>query len=208
MGKGFVVGQELQGQSIKKCMYEAFAKRVGYSLANSTPLTTLSTLTQTHQGLEIQLEAILNDSVSALLALSYIDPSTELSIIAGTGYNGGVRLPATVINPAKMKHRSNSPRDTMRESSKILVDAELSVVGQGIMPREKTTWDSRLDEMVPFEPGVLGLELQVGGLFLGELVRQIVMDAIKLVGLFDGHLPELTQAPMSWGLQHGAVLEV
>ncbi|KAM5511660.1 Hexokinase-1-like protein 2 [Fusarium oxysporum f. sp. phaseoli] len=96
----------------------------------------------------------------------------------------------------------------MRESSKILVDAELSVVGQGIMPREKTTWDSRLDDMVPFEPGVLGLELQVGGLFLGELVRQIVMDAIKLVGLFDGHLPELTQAPMSWGLQHGAVLEV
>ncbi|KAK2684544.1 hypothetical protein QWA68_016412 [Fusarium oxysporum] len=178
--KGFVVGQELQGQSIKKCMYEAFAKR----------------------GLEIQLEAILNDSVSALLALSYIDPSTELSIIAGTGYNGGVRLPATVINPAKMKHRSNSQRDAMRESSKILVDAELSVVGQGIMPREKTTWDSRLDEMVPFEPDVLGLELQVGGLFLGELVRQIVMDAIKLVGLFDGHLPELTQAPMSWGLQH------
>ncbi|KAJ4029102.1 N-acetylglucosamine kinase 1 [Fusarium oxysporum] len=107
-----------------------------------------------------------------------------------------------------MKHRSNSQRDAMRESSKILVDAELSVVGQGIMPREKTTWDSRLDEMVPFEPGVLGLELQVGGLFLGELVRQIVMDAIKLVGLFDGHLPELTQAPMNWGLQHGAVLEV
>ncbi|EXM14923.1 hypothetical protein FOTG_16687 [Fusarium oxysporum f. sp. vasinfectum 25433] len=186
MQKGFVIGQELQGQSIKKCIYEAFAKR----------------------GLEIQLEAILNDSVSALLALSYIDPSTELSIIAGTGYNSGVRLPATVINPAKMKHQSNSQRDAMQESSKILVDAKLSVIRQGIMPREKTTWDSRLDKMVPFKPGVLGLELQVGGLFLGELVRQIVMDAIKLVGLFDGHLPELTQAPMSWGLQHGAVLEV
>ncbi|UPL02878.1 hypothetical protein LCI18_013812 [Fusarium solani-melongenae] len=185
MGKGFIVGQELQGQSIKKCIYEAFEKK----------------------GLEIQLEAILNDSVSALLALSYIDPSTELSIIAGTGYNGGLRLPAAVINPAKMKHRSNSQRDAMRESSEVLVDAELSVVGQGIIPREKTTWDSRLDELMPFEPGVIGLELQVGGLFLGELVRQIVMDAIKLVGLFDGHLPELTQAPMAWGLQHGAALE-
>jgi hypothetical protein len=29
MGKGFVVGRQLQGQSIKNCLYKAFAEKVG-----------------------------------------------------------------------------------------------------------------------------------------------------------------------------------
>ncbi|KAJ5110303.1 hypothetical protein N7532_002948 [Penicillium argentinense] len=185
MGKGFVVGHELQGQSIKKCMDKAFAE----------------------MGLEIRLEAILNDSVSALLALSYVDPSTELSIIVGTGFNGGLRLPATAFNASKLRHRSNRQEDATRKNLEILVDAELSVVGQGILPRVRTTWDSRVAALSPFGPDVLGLELQVGGLFLGELVRQVVVNAINTVGLFDGHLPDLIQAPMTWELRHGAILE-
>ncbi|CEL11445.1 hypothetical protein ASPCAL14547 [Aspergillus calidoustus] len=185
MGKGFIVGRELQGQSIKKCLYRAFAEK----------------------GLEIRLEAILNDSVSALLALSYIDPSTELSIIAGTGFNGGLRLPATAFSSSKLKHRPNLRDETTQKETEILVDAELSVVGQGILPRAQTIWDSRVAALLPFQPDLLGLELHVGGLFLGELVRQVVVDAINTVGLFGGYLPELVQAPMSWELRHGAILE-
>lgn len=37
MGKGFVIGLELQGQSIKKCLYKAFAEKVS-SLTARIPL--------------------------------------------------------------------------------------------------------------------------------------------------------------------------
>jgi hexokinase len=118
-----------------------------------------------------------------------------------------LRLPASAFSAAKLKHRPNIEDDTTRKKTEILVDAELSVFGQGILPRVRTTWDVRVAALLPFAPDLLGLELQVGGLFLGELVRQVVLDAINTVGLFNGHLPERIREPMSWELRHAAILE-
>lgn len=94
-----------------------------------------------------------------------------------------------------------------RMKTEVLVDAELSVVGQGILPRVRTPWETRVAGLLPFAPDLIGLELQVGGLFLGELVRQVVVDAINTVGLFGGYMPELIRDPMTWELRHGALLE-
>lgn len=142
MGKGFRVGNDLKGRSLNGCLSAAFQR------AN----------------LSLRLEAILNDSVSVLLAMQYLDPATtQLSIVAGTGFNGAVQLPLTALAPGKYGQRSPS---WVANAKQVLVDTELCVTGQGIFPLTK--WDRAiLDTLSPDIVDLIGLELLLGGLFLG-----------------------------------------
>ena len=156
--------------------------------------------TKIFQELPIRLEAILNDSVSVLLAMSYTEPSTELSVVAGTGFNGALRLPTCSLSPLKYDKRST---DWTRSAQHVLVDAELCVTGQKVFP--KTDWDRAISAMLP-DPDLLGLEQFVGGFFIAEIIRQVVVDAIQKVAYFDGILPPHISDPFTWRLENAALL--
>ncbi|OAA53489.1 hexokinase-1 [Niveomyces insectorum RCEF 264] len=173
MGKAFAVGA--YGKSIHACMAAAFARA----------------------RLPLRLAAILNDSVSVLLAMQYRDPATRLSVVAGTGFNGAVQLPTGAL--AAAKYGSRRAPAWRRRARHVLVDAELCVTGHGIFPL--TAWDRQLIDALPtpFQPG---LELLVGGLFVGEILRRVMADAVQQAAfLGGGALPDGLQAPFSLRLE-------
>ena len=181
MGKGFRVGIDLKGRSINYCLAARFQRA----------------------GLSLRLEAILNDSVSVLLAMQYLDPTaTQLSIVAGTGFNGAVQLLTSALALGKFGQRSPA---WVERAQQVLVDTELCVTGQGIFPL--TRWDQAiLDTMPPNIVGLLGLESLIGGLFLGEVFRSVVVDAVREAGFLDGQLPTGLVEPYSLPLETVTVL--
>lgn len=101
--------------------------------------------------------AIINDTVSTLLAAAYSDQRTAIGSICGTGHN-----------TAYIENYYGSPPKTM------LINMESGNFNQ--LPL--TEYDFRLDA-VSAQPGKQQLEKCVAGRYIGELLRLILLDFIK-----------------------------
>ncbi|KAI4197422.1 MAG: hypothetical protein LQ350_005915 [Teloschistes chrysophthalmus] len=138
--------------------------------------------------LNIRLDAIVNDSSAAVLSRAYIDPSTRLAVILGTGLNAAIRLPISSLHESKFGLRE-FPSTVV---SHVLVNTELSMFGKRTFP--STRWDGHLNahHMMPdYQP----MEYLLSGGYMGEIVRLIVIEAIETAGLFDGRIPPALSAP-------------
>lgn len=134
------------------------------------------------QGLNIRLDAIVNDTSATLLSTAYVDPSARLAMVLGTGFNAAVHLPIPSLHPSKFDSRT-VPNAV--DTSHVLVNTELSMFGKEAF--QKTRWDTILNQnhvMPDYQP----LEYLAGGPYMGELVRLILLEATGL-GLFGGIIP-------------------
>lgn len=125
----------------------------------------------------------MNDSSATLLSNAYLDPSTRLAAILGTGINAAVHLPITALHPSKLGPRL-MPRSG--EAAHVLVNTEFSMFGKTILPT--TRWDEKLNAS-HILPDYQPLEYLIAGGYMGEIVRLIVVEATAGAGLFGGHLP-------------------
>lgn len=167
MGKGFMATHGVEGQDLRELIMHACRQRQ----------------------LNVQFENIVNDSSATLLSQAYRDPSTRMSLILGTGTNAAVHLPVSALSKEKFGGRPQSWFDV---ATHVLVNTELSMYGKHVMPGSR--WDDHLNEthaLPDFQP----LEQKVGGRYLGEIVRLILVEAIQTCGLFDGQMPERLQEP-------------
>lgn len=140
------------------------------------------------QNLNIRLDAIVNDSSAAVLSRAYLDPSTRLAVILGTGLNAAIHLPISSLHPSKFGLRE-FPSTAV---SHVLVNTELSLFGKRAFPT--TRWDEHLNahHMLPdYQP----MEYLIAGCYMGEIVRLIIVEATETAGLFDGDLPSALSAP-------------
>lgn len=161
MGKGFLAAHGLLGQDLGDLIQDACSRR----------------------GLNVQLNAIVNDSSATLLSKAYLDPTTRLALILGTGVNAAVHLPVHIFAPTKFGVR---PADWHDSAKHVIVNTELSMFGAGILPYTK--YDRELlstHQMPDFQP----LEHFVSGGYLGEIARLVLVDGINNAGLFGGIVP-------------------
>jgi hexokinase len=136
------------------------------------------------QNLLIQVSAIINDGSATLLSRAYATQTTRFGLILGTGTNVSVMLPVSAIPAAKLAGR---PESWMQQAREVLVNTEYSMFGQDVLPFTK--WDEELNSchrLPDFQP----FEHFVGGRYIGELVRRVVMDAITQAELFGGQVPD------------------
>ncbi|KAL8836282.1 MAG: hypothetical protein Q9176_006431 [Flavoplaca citrina] len=134
--------------------------------------------------LNIRLDAIVNDSSAAVLFRAYVEPSTRLAVILGTGLNAAIHLPLSSLHKSKFGTR---PFPSNPEITHVLVNTELSMFGKDVFPT--TRWDEDLNahHILPdYQP----LEYLLAGKYIGEIVRLILVEAIETCGLFDGRLPQ------------------
>jgi hexokinase len=135
------------------------------------------------QGLNVKLHAIVNDSSATLLSKAYLDSTTRFALILGTGVNAAVHLPVHIFSPSKFGNRPQEWHDLAKH---VIVNTELSMFGDGILPY--TRWDKQLlaTHAAPdFQP----LEHFVGGGYLGEMARLALVEGIQTTGLFGGVVP-------------------
>ncbi|KAF4595614.1 hexokinase-1 [Ophiocordyceps camponoti-floridani] len=152
-------------------------------------------------GLDVQLRAILNDSSACLLSRAYSYTSTRFSLILGTGLNMAAFLPVSGIGRTKFGVR---PDGWFDEATHVIVNTELGMFGQGILP--VTRWDRALNREHP-RPDYQPLEFLVSGMYLGEIVRIALVEAVGATGLLGGVVPPSLLMPYSLGTETLALIE-
>lgn len=162
MGKGFLATTGVEGHDICELVTSACQARK----------------------INVALHAIVNDSSATLLSQAYRDPSTRISLIMGTGINAAVYLPVSALAREKFGERKQT---WWEEADHVLVNTELSMFGKDIWT--STRWDVELNATHPL-PDFQPLEYKVGGRFLSELVRLVLVEAVEKGVLFEGHMPE------------------
>lgn len=135
------------------------------------------------QGLSIRVEAIINDGAATLLSQAYLEPSTSMGLILGTGTNAAAYFPVTSIGSSKFGSRSAS---WFTNANRVIVNTEASMFGGGILPRSR--WDETLNNEHPL-PDFQPLEYMTTGRYLGELMRLIILEAVETCNMFGGAVP-------------------
>ncbi|KAL8692325.1 MAG: hypothetical protein Q9218_002618 [Villophora microphyllina] len=166
------------------------------------------------KNLNIRLDAIVNDSSATVLSRAYIDPSTRLAVILGTGINAAIHLPISSLHESKFGQREfpnlvatllDSSPTAATGMSHVLVNTELSMFGKRAF--STTRWDEYLNahHMMPdYQP----MEYLLSGGYMGEIVRLIMVEAIGTAGLFDGNLSATLSTPYTLDTQTLAAIEV
>lgn len=154
-----------------------------------------------NQGLDVEVEAIINDSSACLLSQAYSHTSTRFGLILGTGVNVGAYLPISLIGGRKFGAR---PVGWFDRASHVIVNTEMSMFGNNILPF--TRWDHELrnDHSRPdFQP----LELMTSGMYLGEIARFALIEAVETIGIFGGVVPASLSAPYSLSTETLSIIE-
>ena len=150
--------------------------------------------------MNVHLDSIINDGTATLLSRAYVDPATRLALILGTGFNAAAVLPVSVFHKQKFGIRPQSWHD---QAKHVLVNTEMSMFGKGILP--VTRWDDHLN-LVHLHPDFQPFEHRLGGRYLGEIVRLILVEAIEQYELFGGKYPAGLAEPYS--LECGALAAI
>ncbi|ORY14814.1 hypothetical protein BCR34DRAFT_478878 [Clohesyomyces aquaticus] len=180
MGKGFRATEGLLGEDLSELIMAPCRKR----------------------NLPVHMDSIVNDSSATLLSRAYEDPSTRFAVILGTGFNIAVHLPTKALATSKFH---GYPQKWLDEASHVLVNTELSMFGKNVFPTTK--WDDYLNE-THVKPDFQPFEHLISGRYLGEIVRLIIVDAVKTAGLFSGELPQKLDEPYSFETGTLAAMEL
>ena len=153
------------------------------------------------QNLNVRLDAIVNDSSSALLARAYLDPATRLAFILGTGVNAAIHIPVHSLDPSKFFARFFGEG---QKPSHVLTNTEFSMFGKGIFPT--TRWDEDLNAR-HIMPGYQPFEYLIAGVYISELVRLVLVDAASQAKLWGGSLPPSLQLPYTLDSKTLAIID-
>ncbi|SPJ72485.1 related to hexokinase [Fusarium torulosum] len=179
MGKGFSACNGLLGQDLGEIVRTACLNR----------------------GLNVELRAIVNDSSACLLSESYNHPTTRFGLILGTGVNLAAYLPVSAIGRVKFGER---PPQWFEKATHVIINSEISMMGRDILPL--TRWDKQLlanHSRPEFQP----LEHMVSGMYLGEICRLALVEAIESTGVFGGVVPTSLQKPYSFSTETLSIIE-
>ncbi|KAJ3238694.1 hexokinase A [Chytriomyces hyalinus] len=162
MGKGFV-NPGIVGSDVVILLQEAFKRK----------------------NLNIDVQALVNDTTGTLISHAYIQPSTRVGVILGTG-----------TNCAYVEKMENIPKykgDDAEYAKEMIINMEWGTFDdeQVVIPRTK--YDKRVDRTFNQE-GKATFEKLISGMYLGEIVRFVIVDLVKNGELFlAGGSPELNE---------------
>ncbi|RMD41842.1 hypothetical protein DV735_g3264, partial [Chaetothyriales sp. CBS 134920] len=141
------------------------------------------------QGVAVAVEAVINDGAATLLSQAYLDASTSVGLIVGTGCNTAVYVPTSVIGSSKLAGRDPA---WLEKASRVVINTEMSMFGLGVLPR--TRWDEIINVNTG-KPDFQPLEFMTTGRYLGELLRLVIVDAVEHCQFFGGVLPPVLAEP-------------
>lgn len=137
----------------------------------------------------MRIVALVNDTVGAMVASAYNDPTTIIGAIFGTGCNGAyVEDVGSIPKIASCGLPPDMPMS---------INCEYGAFDNAhrILPRTK--YDIEVDAESP-KPGEQAFEKMSAGLYLGEIFRLVVVDLFERGVIFKGHsLTKLTNEPYS-----------
>ncbi|XP_033479456.2 hexokinase HKDC1-like [Epinephelus lanceolatus] len=146
-------------------------------------------------GMDVEVLAMVNDTVATMMTCGFDDQYCEVGLIVGTGTNA--------CYMEEMRHVDLVEGDEGR----MCVNTEWGGFGDdGALNDYITEFDREVDA-ASNNPGKQIMEKMVSGMYLGELVRLVVLKMAKLGLLFDGHLSEALKTKGTITTAHVAAME-
>ncbi|KAK7108299.1 hexokinase type 2-like [Littorina saxatilis] len=146
---------------------------------------------------KVDVVAVMNDTTSTLLAGNYIDKKARIGVILGTGSNA-----------AFVDHVENIERWTgdTKDPKEVVVVVEWGCAGDnGCLDFYRTQYEKEVDNSSN-HVGSYTFEKSFSGLYLGELVRLVLVRLTQEGALFDGNLPQSLSE--TWSLTTSHVTEM
>uniref|UniRef100_A0A8D0D7C0 Hexokinase-2 n=1 Tax=Sander lucioperca TaxID=283035 RepID=A0A8D0D7C0_SANLU len=127
---------------------------------------------------ELDVVAIVNDTVGTMMTCAYEEPNCEVGLIAGTGSN------------ACYMEETKNIEIVEGNEGRMCVNMEWGAFGDnGCLDDIRTKYDQAVDEN-SLNEGKQRYEKMCSGMYLGEIVRQILIDLTKRGFLFRGQISE------------------
>jgi hexokinase len=129
--------------------------------------------------LPVRVAALVNDTVGTLMSRSYTSPGkskTLLGAIFGTGTNGAyMEKLSSIKKPLQGKY--------IASTGEMVVNVEWGAFDNELKTLPTTSYDTAIDKETP-NPGMQMFEKQVSGMYLGEILRLVILDMNKAASLF------------------------
>lgn len=135
------------------------------------------------QGLVMRVSTLVNDTVGTLAAGKYVDNDTMVAIILGTGTNAAYIEQADAI--PKWQH-------PLPMSGDMVINMEWGNFKSAHLPL--TEFDQALDAE-SLNPGEQIYEKLTSGMYMGEIVRRILLRMAQEAALFGDNIPPKLQIP-------------
>ncbi|XP_041840169.1 hexokinase HKDC1-like [Melanotaenia boesemani] len=163
---------------------------------------------------DLDIVALVNDTVGTMMSCAYEDPQCEIGMIAGTGTN--LCYMEDLKNIEKIERRrgtTEKDKGTLKEEEKMNGGAQTGKTegdAKTLKMCINTEWgglgdDGSLDDIItPYDsevdqdsvnPGKQRFEKLTSGMYLGEIVRQVLLDLTRRGLLFRGHVTETLKTP-------------
>ncbi|KAG5840469.1 hypothetical protein ANANG_G00189150 [Anguilla anguilla] len=127
---------------------------------------------------DLDVVAVVNDTVGTMMTCGYEDPHCEVGLIVGTG-----------TNACYMEEMRNVEL-VEGDDGRMCVNMEWGAFGdQGELDDVSTEFDRAVDELSAY-PGKQRYEKMISGMYLGEVVRNVLLDFTARGLLFRGRLSE------------------
>lgn len=127
--------------------------------------------------------AMVNDTVGTMMSCGYRDQSCEIGMIIGTG-----------TNACYMEEMRNVKR-VEGEDGRMCINTEWGGFGDdGSLKDILTEFDEKVDQM-SINPGVHTFEKMISGMYLGEIVRLVLVKLTEDELLFQGQTSEALLTP-------------
>ncbi|XP_055503278.1 hexokinase HKDC1-like isoform X2 [Leucoraja erinacea] len=132
-----------------------------------------------HQGYNVDVLALVNDTVGTMMAGGFDDPYCEVGVIVGTG-----------TNACYMEELSNIDAVNDNEG-RMCINTEWGAFGDdGTLENFQSEFDQELDAN-SLRPGKQLFEKMISALYLGELIRLILVRLVQNSMLFKGKFSEI-----------------
>ncbi|KAL8140182.1 hypothetical protein V2J09_006203 [Rumex salicifolius] len=126
----------------------------------------------TKKGLDIHVAALVNDCVGTLAVGHYYDEDTVAAVRIGTGTNACYMERADAVIKCQGIHTN---------SGGMVINTEWANFWSSHLPR--TPYDIDLDAQSP-NPNEQGFEKMVSGMYLGEIVRRVLLSMSEVSDIF------------------------
>ncbi|XP_060094812.1 hexokinase-3 [Heteronotia binoei] len=126
---------------------------------------------------DLNVVALVNDTVGTMMSCAYVDPKCEIGLIVGTGCN------------ACYMEEMRNVGCVEGEEGRMCINMEWGAFGDdGSLDYLMTSYDKKIDA-ASINPGQQRYEKLISGMYLGEIVRHVLLELASRKILFQGQQP-------------------
>lgn len=157
--------------------------------------------------IHVRCSALVNDTVGTLLSRSYQSGPALVGAIFGTGTNGAYidkTETITKMGEAAIKESLKGGKDA---GEYMVVNTEWGAIDNGRKVLPVSMFDNKLDRQ-SINPRKQAFEKMVSGMYLGEIVRNILLHFIDRSILFQGHATEILNSHYGFDTASVSAIEI